>query len=69
MYWLPFSMPPMAVPSARPTRTRLQDLNARMTSFLAEKQACGDASPEVLDNIKAQRSKVRLEMAAETPAS
>ncbi|GAB4520666.1 MAG: hypothetical protein Tsb0019_21760 [Roseibium sp.] len=64
MFWTYFAMP------HRPsTRTRLQDLDARMTTFLAEKRISGKASPEVLDNVKAARSKVQQEMAAAPGAS
>jgi hypothetical protein len=41
----------------------LRDLDARMTSFLAEKQRSEDTSPDVLDNIKVARSKVQRELA------
>lgn len=62
MFW-PFFPVMSAVPSQLQRRTRLQDLDARMTSFLSEKQATNNACPEVLDNVKAARSKVQREMA------
>ncbi|MHA7773184.1 hypothetical protein [Roseibium sp. M-1] len=54
---LPVSTPPLS------RQSRLEDLNARMSSFLAEKQSCRTTCPKVLDNIKAARSNVQREMA------
>ncbi|MEO1111159.1 MAG: hypothetical protein AAFY05_02460 [Pseudomonadota bacterium] len=45
-------------------RTRLQDLEARMSSFLSEKQASSTSCPKVLDNIKVAKSTVQREMAS-----
>lgn len=62
MFW-PFFPVMSAVPPLLQRRTRLQDLDARMTSFLSEKQVSSTACPKVLDNVKAARSKVQREMA------
>jgi len=62
MFWPFFPVLP-ATPAQHRRRTRLQDLDARMTSFLSEKQVTSSACPEVLDNVKAARSKVQREMA------
>jgi hypothetical protein len=59
MFWTFFS-----IPTQPSTRTRLQDLDARMTTFLAEKRISGGASPEMLDKVKVARSEVQQEMAA-----
>lgn len=63
MFWPFFFIPPSAVQPRNRTTTRLRDLDARMTTFLAEKQQASDTSPEVLDNIKTARSKVQRELA------
>jgi hypothetical protein len=58
--------PFMALPAPQPQfsrRTRLQDLEARMSSFLSEKQASSTSCPKVLDNIKVAKSTVQREMA------
>lgn len=62
MFWPFFPVLP-AVPAQHRRRTRLQDLDARMSSFLSEKQRSGSACPEVLDSVKAAKSKVQREMA------
>jgi len=57
----------MALPAMQPKftrRTRLQDLEARMSSFLSEKQASSTSCPKVLDNIKVAKSTVQREMAS-----
>lgn len=61
-FW-PFLQMPIAPSGHLSRRARLQDLDARMTSFLSEKQAAKAACPEVLDNVKAARTKVQREMA------
>jgi len=62
MFW-PF-FPTLPTHRAKVSRqTRLQDLDARMTSFLSEKQVSNSACPKVLDNVKTARSKVQREMA------
>lgn len=58
--------PFMALPAVQPQftrRTRLQDLEARMSSFLSEKQASSASCPKVLDNIKVAKSTVQRELA------
>ncbi|WP_305987006.1 hypothetical protein [Roseibium sp. MMSF_3544] len=58
--------PFMALPAVQPQftrRTRLQDLEARMSSFLTEKQASSTSCPKVLDNIKVAKSTVQRELA------
>ncbi|WP_269582555.1 hypothetical protein [Roseibium sp. Sym1] len=61
MFW-PF-IPVFPVKSMQLTRrTRLQDLEARMSSFLSEKNASGTSCPQVLDNVKAARNKIQREM-------
>lgn len=62
MFWPFFPVLP-AVPVQHRRRTRLQDLDARMTSFLSEKQRSGSACPDMLDKVKAAKSKVQREMA------
>ncbi|WP_428642980.1 hypothetical protein [Roseibium sp.] len=58
---------PLFVPPAlQPVMTRqarLQDLDARMASYLADKQATGTASPTVLDNVRSAKTAVQREMA------
>jgi len=61
MFW-PFFPALPAMPAQHRRRTRLQDLDARMHSFLCEKQASSTSCPEVLDNIKATRTKIQQEM-------
>ncbi len=61
---LPF-WPFFGLALAQPLRTRqsrLQDLDARMASYLAEKQAAGASCPLVLDNVRAARSAVQREL-------
>jgi len=63
LFW-PF-LPAMSGTTVRPSRqTRLRELEARMSSFLSEKQASRSTCPQVLDNVKAARSTVQREMAA-----
>ncbi|CTQ61657.1 MAG: hypothetical protein RIE06_21870 [Roseibium album] len=55
-----------ALPALQPKftrQTRLQDLEARMSSFLSEKQASSTSCPKVLDNIKVAKSTVQRELA------
>ncbi|QFT32656.1 hypothetical protein K1718_17650 [Roseibium porphyridii] len=63
-FWPFMTLPATQPPLSR--QSRLQDLNARMTSFLSEKQASGTSCPQVLDNIKTARSEVQREMASRT---
>ncbi|CTQ54116.1 hypothetical protein LP7551_02648 [Roseibium album] len=63
-FWPFLAMPAMQPKFTR--RTRLQDLDARMASFLSEKQASGTTCPAVLDNIKVAKSTVQREMATRT---
>ncbi len=60
--FFPF-MPFPAAASAVSRRTRLQDLDARMASFLSEKQALESACPDVLESIKTSKANVQREIA------
>jgi hypothetical protein len=60
LFWPMF--PVLPAMSARTTRSRLKDLDARMTSFLSEKQASGTSCPQVLDTVKAARTEIQREM-------
>lgn len=62
---IPF-WPYPSLPAPQPRsirRTRLQDIDSRMTAFLSQKQASGTPSPRVLDNIKAAKADIQREMA------
>ena len=61
-FWPFLTLP--AAPQQFDRRTRLQDLDARMASFLKEKQISNAACPEVLNNISTARTKVQREIIA-----
>lgn len=59
-------MPFFPIPAAQPRsirRSRLQDIDDRMTSFLSQKQVSGTSCLQVLDNIKAAKADIQHEMA------
>ncbi|MEP1930866.1 MAG: hypothetical protein ABJJ37_06290 [Roseibium sp.] len=63
-FWpfMAFTAPaPTSVTSAR--QMRLRDLDARMSSFLAEKQNGRGTCSRVTDNVKGNRMNVRRELA------
>ena len=60
--FLPFFSPFAALQRTPSRQSRLKDIDARMASFLREKQTSGAACPKVLDNVKTARSTVHCEM-------
>jgi hypothetical protein len=62
--FLPMFSPFAALHRAPSRQSRLRDIDARMASFLREKQTSNTTCPKVLDNVKSARSKVQSEMVA-----
>jgi|GEM_PF-1784274 len=63
LFW-PFAALPRVSKSPTSRRSRLQDLDARMASFLTAKKASGTTCPEVLKSVRTARSNVQREMAS-----
>ncbi|GAB2187368.1 hypothetical protein [Roseibium sp. LAB1] len=61
--FLPFFSPFAALHRVPSRQSRLKDIDARMASFLREKQTSDTTCPKVLDNVKTARSTVQHEMA------
>ncbi|TYC63303.1 hypothetical protein FMN50_02905 [Rhodobacterales bacterium] len=43
-------------------QTRLQDIDARMTAFLSQKQVNGRSCERVIDNVKTAKADIQQEM-------